>query len=294
MSSPPARPPLLPCAGDKGGRKELPVETVVDPKQLPVYRSVIQEHVYNVRSVARGPCAPLVKAAQLDRWLQVLLPDLILKQPVDHVSQLPILKQVILHQHNDKLVSNPQAFLPVMAGIQLVSGRRPDVVQDVRKSGAGRERRTVHVPMAVVAKLSRRNMWWFLDRLCIQSLLGMPRDWPGARWSYSGHFRFQLPSLQLYNEVQPNPDDFKSVDPIDCHFHLHCPKNGHVMGKLYATGIGVPVDREFAVKGPRPMWHPPLQRRAPRQGELGPRRQAAEDERKRKMMESYKRGAADS
>jgi hypothetical protein len=60
-----------------------------------------------------------------------------------------------------------------------------------------------------------------------------------------------------------------------------------VLGKLFATGIGIPVDREYP--GPRPMSHRPLLSRAPRAGEPGPRRRRVIEDQKRALQESYMR-----
>lgn len=142
-------------------------------------------------------------------FVQVVYPDLILKQPIRHVQELPKLREVILHHSTETLLGSPNAFLPAMAGLTLASGRQPDVVQDVRKSGAGVEKRSVHVPTALVVKLRHRDMYRFLDRICTQTLLNQVREWPGARWDDNGHVRFKFPNLFGFDEVANESEHFK-------------------------------------------------------------------------------------
>lgn len=80
----------------------------------------------------------------------------------------------------------------------------------------------------------------------------------------------------------------QSVDTVDVELSVDSKGKGNVMGKLIATGIGIPVDREYA--GPLPMTVRPLMKRAPRAGEPGPRRRKMIEDKKRSLNESFRKG----
>jgi large subunit ribosomal protein L5 len=172
---------------------------------------------------------------------QLLVPDLLLKDPRTPLAALPRLRALTLHTTSHRYGRGATALAVALVALQMVTGQTPRVTTAHRAHAPFHLRQGQLLGARVT--LRGRALFRFLDQL---TTLTLPRrrDWrglpPGAV-SSAGTLGLGLPQLLAFPPLHAHVEWFGDLEGADVHLATTAPHAPAV--RLLASGYQLPLAR---------------------------------------------------
>lgn len=168
-------------------------------------------------------------------YVKELVPKLKEELGIRNVTQVPVLKKIVLNMGLGEAVQNPKAMESGLETLKSISGQKP-VVTKARKSIATFKLRE-NMPIGATVTLRGPRMWEFFDRL-VNIALPRVRDFRGiqSRFDGLGNCSIGIKEQIIFPEV-----DYDQVDKIrGLNVTLVTNARDDKAGKLLLKYLGVP------------------------------------------------------
>ena len=143
----------------------------------------------------------------------ILCEDIILKDNISNVHQVPLISSVTLSHSSSLITKNSQYTIPVLSGLELISGQKAKITKTKRSISGFQTRKN----QSIGCKLTLRNQkqFAFLEKLVLMILprLNKLEYTKGERSNY----QFGIQQIPLFPEIEGYYDFFDSLKGI----HLH-------------------------------------------------------------------------
>ena len=166
-------------------------------------------------SVSGTPCF-------YDHYKLILCEDLLLKQAISNIHQLPTLKKAVLNYTSHSMTKSAMLLVPALVGFEFIAGQKSQKTK-ARKSVASFQVREKQ-PLGCKVTLRGKHLFAFLEKLVTITL---PRD------RVPSFVRDQMTSVQLgrasglltFSELEPFYQGFASLAGCTIHLESNSPKS---------------------------------------------------------------------
>jgi large subunit ribosomal protein L5 len=172
-----------------------------------------------------------------EHYKRILCPDMLLKQKMNSITELPKIDKIILTTTSKKLVNDKKTILPGLAALELISGQKLKWTLANKSIAAFKLRKNQLIGCKVT--LRKKQMYSFLEKLVI-ILLPRVRDYNGFHKIQNiQNYSLGLSNLLISPELENHFEYFEFFNGITISF-VTINKNKY-SGTLLLSGFQFPI-----------------------------------------------------
>lgn len=198
-----------------------------------------QNNKFSVWSISKNSKKFSTESLYYEHYKQVLCPDMLLKQKINSITELPKIDKIILTTTSKKLVNDKKNILPGLAALELISGQKLKWTLANKSIAAFKLRKNQLIGCKVT--LRKKQMYSFLEKLVI-ILLPRVRDYNGFhinKIQNTQNYSIGLSNLLISPELENHFEYFEFFNGITISF-VTINKNKY-SGILLLSGFQFPI-----------------------------------------------------